>query len=586
MAVHNYHIPVMGLAYTIDTPAKIAAYGISSVISIVDDILIEKMRELYSLKMNIPYKAISMKVEDYRAKRITAYLDLMDQVVKRKFEEVVNGGKAKGLDKYLSLLPDISGIKKKFNEIKQQVTMPELQKWAKEHLLPGSIDVNIMTKLDKANYKGKELLSSAFNDAHAALRGFAKSQLTSSLVLSAGMNPRLYSYLEEFEDFYPSATGELRKKVVLKVSDYRSALIQGKFLAKKGIWVSEYRIESGLNCGGHAFATDGYLMGPILEEFKTKRASLSEDVFPSYRQALVEKGRCCPDEAPHILVTAQGGVGTHEEHDFLIQHYELDSVGWGSPFLLVDEVATIDEETKEVLAKAKEEDLYMSDISPLGVPFNSVRGSSRTLEKWAEARKGNAGSPCPKKFLAFHKGPTDALVCTASRRYQKMKLKELDAEQMSAENRQKRFEKIVAKECLCEGLAVSALTINKMNPGVTGAAVSVCPGPNIAYFSRKLSLQEMNDHIYGRVNVLDKELQRPHMFVKELKLYVQYLKQKVADFTSPLEGKELKSIENFKKNLMEGIHYYQNLFVSLTQPKTQEKALADLVQLEEEVTKI
>lgn len=50
------------------------------------------------------------------------------------------------------------------------------------------------------------------------------------------------------------------KKVVIKVSDYRSALIQGKYLAKKGIWVSEFRIESGLNCGGHAFATDGYLL--------------------------------------------------------------------------------------------------------------------------------------------------------------------------------------------------------------------------------------------------------------------------------------------------------------------------------------
>ena len=41
--------------------------------------------------------------------------------------------------------------------------------------------------------------------------------------------------------------GNLEKKVILKISDYRSALIQGKFLAKKGIWISEYRVESGLN---------------------------------------------------------------------------------------------------------------------------------------------------------------------------------------------------------------------------------------------------------------------------------------------------------------------------------------------------
>ena len=72
------------------------------------------------------------------------------------------------------------------------------------------------------------------------------------------MNPRLYSYIENFEDFFPTKNGIIKKKIILKVSDYRSALIQGKFLAKKGLWVSEYRIESGLNCGGHAFASDGF----------------------------------------------------------------------------------------------------------------------------------------------------------------------------------------------------------------------------------------------------------------------------------------------------------------------------------------
>jgi hypothetical protein len=41
-----------------------------------------------------------------------------------------------------------------------------------------------------------------YNDAHASLRGFANSKLSSSMVLSAGMNPRLYSYIEEFDDFF------------------------------------------------------------------------------------------------------------------------------------------------------------------------------------------------------------------------------------------------------------------------------------------------------------------------------------------------------------------------------------------------
>ena len=37
---HTFHIPVMGLAYTIDSPIRVAHYGISSVISIADDELI------------------------------------------------------------------------------------------------------------------------------------------------------------------------------------------------------------------------------------------------------------------------------------------------------------------------------------------------------------------------------------------------------------------------------------------------------------------------------------------------------------------------------------------------------------------
>lgn len=45
---HTFHIPVMGTGFTIDTPFKVAKYGISSVVSLVDDILVENMREYYS----------------------------------------------------------------------------------------------------------------------------------------------------------------------------------------------------------------------------------------------------------------------------------------------------------------------------------------------------------------------------------------------------------------------------------------------------------------------------------------------------------------------------------------------------------
>jgi hypothetical protein len=38
--IHSFHIPVMGLAYTIDSPIRVSKYGISSVIALADDGLI------------------------------------------------------------------------------------------------------------------------------------------------------------------------------------------------------------------------------------------------------------------------------------------------------------------------------------------------------------------------------------------------------------------------------------------------------------------------------------------------------------------------------------------------------------------
>ena len=197
---HTFHIPVMGLAFTIDSPIKVAKYGISSVISIVDDVIIEKMNEYYSNKFKIPFQDISTKVEDYRAKRITSYLNTVDTIVKHKFETLKKSFEEKSgeFEKYMDLLPDFSDLKQNFVKTIQNNTLKEdVAHWIQSNLKPGNIDVNIMTKLDKPNYNKKELLPSEFNDAHAALRGFANSNLESSVVLSAGMNPRLYSYFEK-----------------------------------------------------------------------------------------------------------------------------------------------------------------------------------------------------------------------------------------------------------------------------------------------------------------------------------------------------------------------------------------------------
>ncbi|MCK5907176.1 MAG: hypothetical protein KAG37_06270, partial [Flavobacteriales bacterium] len=326
-SLHTFHIPIMGIGFTIDTPMKVAQYGISSVISTVDDILVERLRKFYSEKLDLPFQEISTKVEDFRAKRFTAYLNMMQDVATDNLEEIKKSFQnktTKELDKLMDLLPDVSGMKDKFQDyLSNKPSAQDVYNWLDEHLQLGGIDVNIMTKVDRENYRNGKKLPPEFNDALAALRGFANSKLSSSVILSAGMNPRLYGYIDKFEDFFPDENFNLKKRIILKVSDYRSAIIQGKYLAKRGIWISEYRIESGLNCGGHAFATDGFLMGPILKEFKENKKSLIDEVHELYIKALEEKGKNIPTTPLEIKITAQGGVGTHEEHEFLMSQYDV-----------------------------------------------------------------------------------------------------------------------------------------------------------------------------------------------------------------------------------------------------------------------
>ena len=560
--VHSFHIPVLGTGFTVDTPAKVAHLGIDSVISLADDTLIEKMREIYSTKFDLPFQAISDAIDDFRAKRITAYLNVIDQVVTHKLEELKNSLQKKGneLEKYIDLLPDFSTLKleyqKKLNEFGQGT---KIQQWIQQNLTAGSIDVNIMTKLDKENYIGTEKLPTEYNDAHAALRGFALSDLESSIVLSAGMNPRLSSYFEGFEDFYPDAEGHLRKQIILKVSDYRSALIQGKFFAKKGLWISEYRVESGLNCGGHAFATEGYLMGPILEEFKKNRAILIDDMYALFVKALTDKGKPVPTAPLPIKVTAQGGVGTSDEHNFLMDYYQLDSIGWGTPFLLVPEATNVDPATIQLLADAKEEDLYISGVSPLGVPFNNVRNNTKDLEKEAKAKAGHPGAACTKRFLVSSKEYSEKAMCTSSIQYQKIKIEELKAKGVDQVEYDKQYAKIIDKVCLCLGLASTTIMVNDLPAEYGTRGVSICPGPNLAYFSHEMSLKEMVDHIYGRKNVIERT-DRPNLFVKELSVYFDYLKKQIDDEVKPLADSTIKKYNNFKKNLLEGIEYYKELF--------------------------
>jgi hypothetical protein len=346
---------------------------------------------------------------------------------------------------------------------------------------------------------------------------------------------------------------------VIKVSDFRSALIQGKFLAKKGIWVSEFRIESGLNCGGHAFASDGFLLGPILEEFKSKRQELTDGIFELYKTAIKQKLGRELSQSPSVDITVQGGIGTFREDAFLRTYYDVASTGWGTPFLLVPEATTVDEHTLNLLIKAKEQDLVLSNSSPLGVRFHYLRGTTADIEKQKRIDKGKPGSPCPEKLLSFNTEFTKEPICTASQKYQKLKLTQLKTMELPEAEFEKRQTEVLEKECLCIGLSNSAALAHGVTFLEKYQAVNICPGPNIVNFSKVVSLKTMIDHIYGRVDLVSNP-NRPHMFMAEMKLYINYLKEQLISKYAELEDRKVRNyFKSFIGNLSDAIAYYQNL---------------------------
>ena len=589
---HSFHIPVLGLGFTIDTPLKVARFGISSVLSIVEDEMIERMRSVYSRRYGLEYTPITPKEEDYRARRITAYLDMADIIVARQLEELRSLPFEEGseLSTYFELLPADSLLRKAYEQMRTLEAGPEkdsLQDYLRLKVQPGSIDVNIMSKVNKQNYdKNGELLPREYNDALAALRGFARSTLTSSVVFSAGYSPDLYAYAEEFPCFYPNEAGELPKNIILKVSDYRSALTQGKIMAKKGIWVSEYRIESGLNCGGHAFATDGLLLGPIMEEFRKSRVELEAELLAMCNEGLVRKGLQPFAASPGIRVSVQGGIGTAAEHQFLLEYYGADSCGWGSPFLLVPEATSVEQQTLQLLATASKEDYYLSEASPLGVPFHNFRKSSGEVQRKQRIEKGRPGSPCYKEFLVSNTEFTDKPICTASRQYLHLKVREIEAQNLPADQHAKAMDAITVKDCLCEGLSASPILVSGEEPAHKLTAVTICPGPNLAYFSGVFTLRQMVNHIYGRTNLLN-NLRRPSMFVNELELYVQYYsKELVKHAADPAPTpRAARTLKAFGTNLVSGINYYRELLPSFGQETEayRQQILADLQALEEQL---
>lgn len=560
---HSFHIPVMGLAYTIDSPIKVAHFGINSAISIIEDNLIEVMRKYYYKKSNETYVPISVKEKDYRARRITDYLNLMQGMVSSKMEKLKTAAieKESEFTKYFEMLPEASILKQEYNKW-LSVSVPRkkasLEQSLRKLMSPGAIEVNVMTKVDRDSMDRHQKPIENGSDALTALKGYANSDLkNSSIIFSAGMNPRLYNYMADFSAFDASASGSFHKKVIIKVSDYRSALIQGKYLAKKGIWVSEFRIESGLNCGGHVFATQGLLMGSILQEFKEKKQELLECLFELYNPALVAKGKSSFSNPHPIKITVQGGIGTGEEDELLRAFYQVEGTGWGTPFLLCPEATTVDDNTLELLAKSKENDVVRSKASPLGVDFNYLKGNTAEIERLDRIKNQKPGSPCTEKYLESNTEFTETPICTASKKYQKLKLEQLKTLDLSEVEYQGQREDVLSKECLCVGLSNAApksygVPFLKKLTGVT-----ICPGPNIVNFSKITSLREITDHVYGRKNIIQNQ-NRASVFVTELRLYIDFLKKEIEGTLEPSK-RDIKKWKKFSNNLLDGIAHYRVL---------------------------
>ena len=257
----------------------------------------------------------------------------------------------------------------------------------------------------------------------------------------------------------------------------------------------------------------------------------------------------------------QGGIGTYEEASFLFSHYAVKSAGWGTPFLLCPEATTVDDQTLQLLCKAKEKDIELSKNSPLGVRFNYLKGTTSEKEKLARIASGKPGSPCTEKHLVSNTEFTKEPICTASHAYQKRKIEQLKQLSLSELEYEKQYQEVVSKECLCIGLSNAAILKYKLPPIKKLEALPYVLGTTSPYFDKVVSLKEIIDHIYGRTSLLISP-ERPHMFIKELILNMNYLKERFDDLKET-NDKIRKDLVAFCQNLLKGINYYQDLSQSI-----------------------
>ena len=144
---HSFHIPVMGIGFSVDSALKVARFGINTVMSLSGNSLHEKLRKFHSEKHGIPYEKITKEVDDFKAKRTTAYLNFLDNQITKTFDNYANSPlQYKGeIEKCIDLLPNNSNLKQEFHNLMEAPLVPsKIKNWIETNLEVGSIDVNII----------------------------------------------------------------------------------------------------------------------------------------------------------------------------------------------------------------------------------------------------------------------------------------------------------------------------------------------------------------------------------------------------------------------------------------------------------
>ncbi len=300
-----------------------------------------------------------------------------------------------------------------------------------------------------------------------------------------------------------------------------------------------------------------------------------------YIKALAARGRT-PVELPHAVhITAQGGIGTAEEDKLLLDYYHVDATGWATPFLLVPEVANVDQQHLQKLLAATQEDVFLSDHSPFGMPFWNLRNSASEEARRRRIERDKPGSVCHKTHIRFNTEFTEIPICTASRNYQRRKLRHLAEEGLAPDQLPLVREHVLAKSCICHDLGGSATIRYGIDPD---AAPAICPGPSIADFSKIATPEEMVSHIYARAP-LPMSPDRPHMFIREIALYADYLRDEIERFSSGLLSRPANYFDEFKENLLSGIEYYRGLAQQFVEQQRQ-RFLDELGVLHEAIESI